>query len=196
MPPPHKFRSQESYAHYYAKIILQEWLTKRWEFNQKNGYKNVFSVLEWDNPTPGIMLEYPILSSTLESGKKDILGLTSCWKEYPTLEQMNSNNLKIESTIDLVICEKGRVKYGIEIVHKHLCSAKKRAFLASLKDEHGIDFKVYEISAEWVLNQIHGYIPKIISMVRVSVNPPRHSCTSTPPSKDAMAQEACVQGEK
>lgn len=164
------FRSKESYAHYYAKETFKEWLHRTWDFNRAHGYKNVLSIFDWEidcsDPQKGVRLEYPIYSKTLSDGRKDILGLRSLWKELPTEEQVQRGNLLLEATIDLVICEKGRAKYGIEIVHKHICGQKKRDFLSSLKSL-GIDFPVYEVSASWILDQLHGFVPKQLDMVRV-----------------------------
>ena len=162
------FKSTESNAHYYGKIVFRDWLWKKSDYNRKHNYKNVLSIFEWDcnDVNKGVLLEYPILSKTLTDGRKDILGLRSVWSEYPTAEQILQRKLRIEATIDLVIYEKGRIKYGIEIVHKHVCTKAKREFLYSL-NEYNIDFPVYEVSASWILDQINGRIPSSINMVRV-----------------------------
>lgn len=155
---------KESNAHYYAKETFKEWLDKTTVYNKKHGYKNVLSHLEWDGE---VYLEYPIYSKKLVSGAKDIIGLYSCWTEYPTEDHVKASNLHMEASIDIVIGDKGKPRYGIEIVHKHLCSETKRKFLRSLKEQYGINFQVYEVSASWVLDQIHGFVPKILDMVRI-----------------------------
>jgi hypothetical protein len=155
--------SRESNAHYYAKEIFKNWLEQTTQYNMKHGYKNVLSHLEWDG---NVYLEYPIYSKKLQDGNKDILGLQCQWTQYPTEKHVIAGKLHMEASIDIVVCDKGKPKYGIEIVHKHLCSEAKREFLTSLK-EQGINFQVYEVSAAWVLEQMHGHVPKILDMVRV-----------------------------
>lgn len=159
------FRSRESNAHYYAKETFKDWLEKTWQYNREHGYKNVLSHLSWTDPD--VYLEYPILSKELADGREDLLGLRAVWSSYPTEEQMERAGLTVRCTVDLVVCSDGVPKYGIEIVHKHLCTESKREFLRGLKG-YGIDFKVYEVSAQWVLDQMHGYVPKILDMYPVN----------------------------
>lgn len=156
--PKPKRHDTESYMHYYAKEIIQEWLISAWKFNSKNSYTNTLFIFEWkvdhSDPNYGVRLEYPILSKLKPDGTKMVLGVDTVWVSYPSLDKL-ANGVKIESVFDLAIIEDGKVKYGIEVVHKHLCSKKKRAFLK----EHAPHIPVYEISAEWVLNQVLGPIP-------------------------------------
>jgi len=154
----------ESNAHYYAKLVFCKWCEKTFEYNRKHGYKNVLSHLEWNGAVP--LLEYPILSKALVDGSRDILGLSNVWASYPTEQQRQEGNLRTEAVIDLVLCDNGRPKYGIEVVHKHPCSASKRVFLHGLR-EAGYDFVVYEVSAEWILDQLHDHVPKILNLIRV-----------------------------
>jgi hypothetical protein len=154
MPP----RDKESYMHYYAKIILEEWLVSAWNYNKKNGYDNKLYILEWKIDCSisncGIRLEYPILSKLMADGSKTLLGVSHAWKNYPDLEKL-ADNVKVEAILDVAIIEDGSLKYGIEVVYKHICSKKKRDFLTLYQDQ----FKVYEISAEWVLGQLRDKIP-------------------------------------
>ena len=156
--------SKESNAHYYAKLTFRNWCEKTFEYNRIHGYKNVLSHLEWNGACP--LLEYPIYSKRLADGSKDILGLKIAWDHYPSEDQIKDGQLRTEAVIDLVLCDNGRPKYGIEIVHKHPCSAAKRTFLAGLRTA-GYDFTVYEVSAEWILDQLHGHVPKILNMVKL-----------------------------
>lgn len=150
-------KDTESYMHYYAKEIIQSWLISAWKFNKKHNYDNKLFIFDWlidcSDPGYGIRLEYPVLSKMKPDGTKMVLGIDTVWAEYPDTEKL-ANGVKVESVFDLVIIEEGRVKYGIEVVHKHLCTKRKREFLKEY-----VDIPVYEISAEWVLSQIKDSIP-------------------------------------
>lgn len=152
-----KFRSNESYMHYYAKDIVQDWLISAWKFNKKNGYDNKLYIFDWkidrSDKNHGIRIEYPILSKVAPNGTKLLLGFPSAWVTYPDLDNLGQG-IKIEAVLDLAIIEDKCVKYGIEIVHKHICGKAKRDFIKTLSSA-----KVYELSAEWVLSQILGPVP-------------------------------------
>ena len=153
-----KHRDTESYMHHYAKEIIQSWLISAWQFNRKNNYTNTLFIFEWkvdcSDSNYGIRLEYPILSKLRPDSTKMVLGVDTAWTSYPNLDKL-TDGVKIESVLDLAIIEDGKVKYGIEVVHKHICSKRKRIFLK----EHAPHIPVYEISAEWVLGQVRGPIP-------------------------------------
>lgn len=163
---------RESNAHYYAKLAVENWFTGRYQWNKKNNYNNVLYIFDWqpaaDDPQCGVRREYPLLSKALQNGNKDILGVT-VWDKYPDLNQDNltAKGLKLEAVIDIVVCSNGRIKYGLEIVHKHRCTQTKIDFLKSLKS-HAVDFTVYEISAEWILSQMYGKIPPRMPLERVT----------------------------
>lgn len=151
-------RDTESYMHFYAKEIIQEWLISAWKFNRKHGYDNKLFIFDWkidcSDPNYGIRLEYPILSKLRPDGTKMVLGIDTIWSEYPDTEKL-AEGVRMEAVFDVVLIEEGHVKYGIEVVHKHVCSKEKRKFLK----EECKNIPVYEISAEWVLGQIKGPVP-------------------------------------
>lgn len=144
--------------HYYAKHIIQEWFISAWKFNRQHGYSNRLFIFDWkidcSDPNYGVRVEYPILSKLRPDGTKMILGIDTVWTEYPNLDKL-ANNVKVEVVLDIALVEDGRIKYGIEVVHKHLCSGKKREFL----EQECSHVTVYEISAEWVLCQLRGPVP-------------------------------------
>ena len=155
-----KYRDTESYMHYYAKELIQQWLISAWKFNMKNGYNNTLYIFDWkidcSDPNYGVRIEYPILSKLRPDGTKMALGIDTVWGwgEYPSIDNLDMG-VKVEAVLDIAIVEDGHIKYGIEVVHKHLCSKKKRSFLKTTVS--GV--LVYEISAEWVLSQIRNQIP-------------------------------------
>lgn len=154
---------KESYCHFYAKEILRSWLVQAYKRNDKMGYPNKFYIFEWEIDKRmtdcGIKLEYPLLTSTLANGTTEYLGLTT-WTKYPDLDKL-SDNVRVEAVFDLVICENNRIKYIIEIVHKHICSQAKRDLLATL------DIPAYEISAEWILSQLVDQRPTRLPLVEI-----------------------------
>jgi hypothetical protein len=144
--------------HYYAKEIIQDWLISAWKFNKKHGHRNTLSIFDWKidcgDQNHGVRLEYPILSKLRPDGTKMILGVSTIWsKSYPDLDQL-ADGVKVEAVLDVAIIEDGAVKYGIEVVYKHLCPRRKRDFLNGIKG-----LQVYEVSAEWVLSQIRKPVP-------------------------------------
>lgn len=148
-------RNTESHMHHYAKEVMRQWFVDRWRYNHEHHYPNTFSVFDWkidhSDGNHGVYLEYPVL---LKSTGEHVLGVNPCWKSYPDLDNL-ADDVKVEAVLDLAIVEDGRLKYGIEIVHKHVCSARKRKFLK----EKCPGVTVYEISAEWILSQLRDRIP-------------------------------------
>lgn len=148
----------ESYMHYYAKEIVQGWLVSAWKFNRKHSYDNKLYIFDWkidcSDCNYGVRLEYPILSKRRPDGTKMILGVSTIWDEYPDLDKL-ADDIKVEMVLDIAIVEEGALKYGLEIVHKHICSQRKRDFIL----EYLTKVPIYELSAEWVLNQLVGPVP-------------------------------------
>lgn len=148
-------QNTESYMHHYAKDVMRQWCIDRWKYNDQHRYPNTFCIFDWKidhrDSNHGVYLEYPIL---VKSNGNHVLGVNPCWKSYPDLNNL-ADDVKVEAILDLAIVEDGRLKYGIEIVHKHLCSARKRKFLKNRCPE----VAVYEISAEWILSQLRDRIP-------------------------------------
>jgi hypothetical protein len=148
-------KNRESYMHYYAKEILQKWLISAWKYNDKNSYENKLYILEWlidhKEDNYGIRLEYPIL---VKKSGNHVMGVDHVWSIYPDLNKL-SDDVKVEAVLDVAIIENGSLKYGLEVVHKHTCSQYKRDFLK----RQCPTVKIYEISAEWILNQLNEPIP-------------------------------------
>lgn len=139
----------ESYAHRYAKDVLASWFREKWILNREKGYPNSYSIFEW-SPDPsdgdhGIRLEYPIISRKLKNGETEILGVSPVWDTYPATL---SPDCTIEAVLDVAVCSKDKLVYGLEIVHKHTCTERKIRFLKN------IGLKVYEINATWILDQV------------------------------------------
>lgn len=157
---------KESYAHHYAKKVVASWITRKWEAMRDSTHRKhmTFGPLSWKINCvfgPGVKEEYPILKA--RSGA--LIGLSAQWSTYPDMsaEKLRERGQKIEMVLDLVISEQGKPKYGIEIVHKHACSQAKREAIRELRP----DFKVYELSAQWVLSQLVGHIPSNIPLIEI-----------------------------
>jgi len=147
----------ESYMHYYAKEVLQQWLISAWKYNRQHKYSNKLYIFEWKidcrDSNYGIRLEYPILSRRSEAGTQ-VLGVNPVWVDYPDITK-GDPDIKVEAVLDLAIVEDGHLKYGLEVVHKHVCPQSKRTFI----QKHLCDVPVYEISAEWILSQVKSDVP-------------------------------------
>ena len=138
----------ESYAHFYSKKVVKDWLTSKYD---KDTQVSSFDVFEWysdySDKDHGIRLEYPIIEF-----KSNYLGMDPAWTEYPDLKKIKDAGRQVSCIIDLVILDKNKPKYGLEVVHKHECSRSKLITLAKLNQIY--NFQVYEVSASWILDQI------------------------------------------
>lgn len=160
----------ESCAHHYSKYQVKEWLETKWNRSRDSKYQcdANFGVLNWTVDCrygPGVYIEYPLLRK-LNQKDSDLLGIKVEWgSNYPNLDRdhLRDHNLRVEMILDIVVCDMGSPKYGIEIVHKHLCTVKKRELIRKLRPS----FKVYELSADWVMSQLVNKIPTIIPLVEL-----------------------------
>lgn len=157
---------KESYAHHYAKHIVADWITSKWDSMKNSSHRRHinFGSLSWKINCvfgSGVKEEYPILKN--QAGA--LIGLSAQWSTYPDIspEKLKERGQKIEMVLDLVISEQGKPKYGIEIVHTHACSQSKRETIIQLRP----DFKVYELSAQWVLSQLVGRVPSSVPLVEI-----------------------------
>jgi hypothetical protein len=87
-------------------------------------------------------------------------------KPSPTYEWCIKNKLIPSVIFDLAVSHKGMIVYGFEIVYKNPISNKKKDKLQKiLKDVNHCAFEVYEIDANYILQQ--NEIPEIIKADRV-----------------------------
>ena len=167
----------ESYLHRYAKIVMCGWLRKKIRIGSKfKGLSNIPLELETHGEKPlfNVYSEYPVCKD------KDgiLIGLDCGWEEWlkkhdklddvkskyhiPTLWELKNNfkELKVLYIFDIAVIDKhrtNRVKYVIEIQHKHSCTTKKINFIK----EHTIIG--YEISAQKIMEQVK--LPYSISIL-------------------------------
>jgi len=155
----------ESYAHHHSKEIVEQWIRTKWSKMRELHHETItFGPLSWKINCmfgPGVKQEYPILKA--KSG--NLIGFGAEWTTYPDLDKdkLAERGQKVEMVLDLVISEEGKPKYGIEIVHTHACSKHKREAIKKLRP----DFKVYELSANWVMSQLYGRIPTSVPLVEI-----------------------------
>jgi hypothetical protein len=126
----------ESYMHYYAKLTAVNWFRdseKRFSEDNRKTFYTFDWVFDRDRQT-GVMMEYPIYSG----GE----GVAPPWRAYPNKQEAP------QMILDIAIISEGRVKYAVEVVHKHPCTKMKRETL----EKYGI--KLFEISATWILDQV------------------------------------------
>jgi hypothetical protein len=143
----------ESYKHKFAKQVLVSWLREEAEIAGHDNEASLGSCIGWRvnrrEPYWGVWEEYPIC--------KDV-GLDNVWDEgwggkfkfvIPTYEELIALNMPPLAILDIAIQEKGRIAYGIEVIHKNYISRKKGIRIFTLES-----LKVYQIDADWILNQV------------------------------------------
>lgn len=160
------FSGVESYLHRAAKSVLLGWLREASAEAGGNDWFNLDPIDARPNrrgPNFGIWEEYPIL--------KDGHGADPLWDEHPlrlypdgedepdlgeagivegppTPEKILARGLPIGCVVDIAITHKGRIKYAVEVVHRHPTPLWKRAFLER------VDVELIEVSAKGIMHQI------------------------------------------
>lgn len=158
----------ESYAHAAARATLVSWF--REAAKSAGGYDANAECLDFEwrvnrgAPTFGIYPEFPLVRNVNVSYCKDCLGDVQVldengYAEIPTYEQLMYDNCPPQAILDVAMAHKGNIFRGFEICHRHPVSAEKSAYLATL------DVAIYEISAEWILNQKS--CPKRLDFIRI-----------------------------
>lgn len=142
--------SVESYAHRHAKELLLLWLRAEACAAGYDGYAD-FCDMSWrvnrQAPHYGVWTEYPVLA--------DGTGIDTVWDEHneawrsrpPTFDELRERDEYPAAILDIAIQHKGRIAFGIEIVHKHRCAPSKIEFLRG-------QLTLLEIPAYWVLGQV------------------------------------------
>ena len=139
------FRENESYKHKMAKQVLKEW------FDSKSQCIGDISVTS--NRESGVLLEYPVCVND------KINSIDHLWDEIidndhpkygneyvPTFDEcINKFKCPPIAILDIALCHKGSIVYGIEIKHRHKVPSDK---INKLKE---FNFTLIEIDAEWIL---------------------------------------------
>lgn len=160
-----KFASVESYMHRYAKDVVRSWFLEKNKPHRPSSY----FIFDWNAHNDSfIQEEYPVLRRKSSNGSNencnDIFGVGTVWGDnFPDLDNLKEG-IEIATIFDLAIIDNGKVKYAIEIVHKHKCSAQKLVLLKEIKKKYGT--QVYEIDASWVMSQVRR--PAKIEMIAVN----------------------------
>ena len=144
------FQQRESYKHLYSKKVIAQWITEKLPTGK-------YFIFDWVNGQ--IREEYPIWSRK-QNDQTDYFGINPVWETLPEHDQMISRGFNLEAVIDLVIIDRERIKYGIEVVHTHPTPTSKCELLSNL----GIT--CYEVSADWVMNQIRR--PAVMVMHKIT----------------------------
>jgi hypothetical protein len=146
--------SQESYLHKSAKTVFAGWLRDAVITRDQQGYAECLGITWRTNrsgPNYGVWEEYPILS--------DGHGIDPVWDEIggrwipecpiPTYDALHSAGTPPVAILDVAVQSKGLLYIGIEIVHKHDLTSRKKAILSTL----GLPL-LYKIPADWVLYKV------------------------------------------
>ncbi len=144
------FTENESFKHKLAKELLCKWLKEK-----RSGS---------GSPGDGVHLEYPLIPAMRHYAHGNLLSYgyygsdidvdyyksntTDC---APSYSQCILNNDIPLAVLDIAVVDKGCVFEGFEVYHTHRVDYNKREKIMKLTE--GLDFKLYEISAEKILCQ-------------------------------------------
>jgi hypothetical protein len=159
----------ESYLHKYAKVVVSSWLRKKIRIGKKfKGMSNLkldldYEELKKQKPMLGVYMEYPVCKD-MKTKKK--IGIDIMWNKWlvdnnldskvksksriPTSYELKDieSYAKVVGVFDIGIITNNKLKYVIEIEHKHPTTPKKIKFI---QDNN---IKGYEISAQKVMEQV------------------------------------------
>lgn len=149
--------SRESYKHLFAKQLVAKWLrdrahTVRLESDgdyQLINLDPVRALVPIENHFNGVYTEYPICLS--DCGTSTTLHKPWPATAIPSFSELIESGRKPAYILDIAVLHMGQVKYGLEIVNKHpVPGAKIRGLELGT---HNLPFELYEINADWVLDQ-------------------------------------------
>lgn len=169
----HQKSSSESFSHYYAKIVLIQWLraasgrffSMRWHPFGSRIYAEYPILLVNGQPTHGnydepfdeipshccscpVFYENLLLSSAVNPCEHRFARTD----HIPSREEVILFGHKLGAIVDVAIVDGGRLKYIFEIVNTNPCSPMKRRLL--LRYAQLFDATVYEVDSDYVMRQV------------------------------------------
>jgi hypothetical protein len=161
----------ESLKHSFAKNALAQWL--RETTNDYDFYG--LPPLSWrpNRANAGVLVEYPVC---IDSENK-LVGLDPVWDErtsdldkwgngyVPSYDECIKESLLPICIFDVAIQHKGNIIYGLEVVHRNPVSTLKKQYLERINREASCRIDVFQIDADWILNQVKK--PKTLKISRV-----------------------------
>jgi len=147
----------ESYLHKFSKEVLREWFI--WDkLKETKHIFNEFTYTENLYNNDNIIFEYCIVKDanydSINYSWTDLLGdgVSLC---NPTYEELRERNINVIAVIDMVIMDKGKPAYFIEVKNTNPVSSVKLKKLKRLGMSN-----LYEIDASWIMRQCG--LPKIL----------------------------------
>ncbi len=148
-----EFQKVESYMHKYAKKVLLDWFKNSNTFLIRGKGICTDITIGWKLEDSYCLEEYPVHVSEMYNS------LDKIWKTKngtaPDWKLCVDAHYNPAFIFDLVLIENEKVKYGFEIFHKHKCDETKIEKIKYIHSNSGNILRgVFEISAEWIMNQI------------------------------------------
>lgn len=141
----------ESYLHYYSKNVLKSWFQGD-PLNETKHIFNEFSYTENLYNNDNIIFEYCIVKNneynSIDYSWTDLLG-DGVSSYNPTYEELRKKDISVIAVVDIVIMDKGKPKYFLEVMNTNPVSGIKLKKLKKL----GMN-NLYEIEASWIMRQV------------------------------------------
>lgn len=152
----------ESYYHRAAKAILATYFLRQgydvaYEFPIVNIKKHDAAAKPWC-----FYKDYP--HSTIDTEAMAPFATNDKLHPQPSREWLIEQGMSPYIIYDLVVFKKKKLMAGYEVRYRHKCDAKKQAIIKKIQQQSSVKYKVYEISARWLLGQIA--VPKKLKTIR------------------------------
>ena len=140
----------ESYLHYYSKNVLKSWFQGD-KLKETKYIFNEFSYCENLYNNDNILFEYCIVKDSeydsINYAWTDLLG-DGVSSYNPTYQELREKDINVIAVIDIVIMDKGKPKYFLEVMNTNPVSSIKLKKLKMLNIKN-----LYEIDASWIMKQ-------------------------------------------
>ena len=140
----------ESYLHYYSKNVLKSWF-KGDKLKETKYIFNEFTYTENEFNNENILFEYAIVKNneydSINYAWTDLLG-DGVSSYNPTYQELRKKDINVIAVIDIVIMDKGKPKYFLEVMNTNPVSSIKLKKLKMLNMKN-----LYQIDASWIMKQ-------------------------------------------
>tara|TARA_R110002012_G_scaffold46121_2_gene122192 strand:+ start:2584 stop:3057 length:474 start_codon:yes stop_codon:yes gene_type:complete len=140
----------ESYLHYYSKNVLKSWFQGD-KLKETKYIFNEFSYCENEFNNENILFEYCIVKNneynSIDYSWTDLLG-DGVSSYNPTYQVLREKDINVIAVIDIVIMDRGKPAYFLEVMNTNPVSSIKLEKLKRLGMKN-----LYEIDASWIMKQ-------------------------------------------
>jgi len=141
----------ESYLHYYSKNVLKSWFQGD-KLKETKHIFNEFTYTENLYNNDNIIFEYCIVKNneynSIDYSWSDLLG-DGINTINPTYQELKNQDINVIAVVDIVIMDKGKPKYFLEVMNKSPVSSIKLKKLKKLGMKN-----LYEIDANYIMRQV------------------------------------------